>query len=177
MSVQHAIQTLSQRLLVLLWIILLCTPLSLTYLWFYGTLFDSPTGVNLEFSYDVSLPMSLGQSLIGYPFALVPSLVYMAIIWQLIRLFRLYRSGEVFTQDNISCFRHIANLMIATPFIDVLSDILLGAVLSFGQEDFNTGLSVDDSDLTILIIGLMVRAISHVMTLAKNLKEENELTV
>ncbi|MGR5145899.1 DUF2975 domain-containing protein [Photobacterium alginatilyticum] len=177
MSVQNAIQTLSQRLLILLWIILLFTPLSITFIWFYGTLVDSAGGVSLEFSYDVSLPLTVGKSLMGYPFALLPSLVYMAIIWQLICLFRLYQLGDVFTQANVSCFRRIANLMIATPVISVLSNMMLGAVLSIGQESFNIGFTIDDSDLTILLIGLTVRAISHVMTLAKDIKEENELTV
>ncbi len=115
--------------------------------------------------------------LMGYPFAILPTVIYMAMIWQLIRLFRLYRAGNVFTLNNVSCLKKTANLMIASPFIGAISDLLLGAVLSIGEEELNTGLYFSDTELTIFVIGLMVRAISHVMALAKDMKEEHELTI
>ncbi|MCW8331166.1 DUF2975 domain-containing protein [Photobacterium sp. SDRW27] len=177
MPVQHNIQKLSRRLLVVLWVILISTPVSISFLWFYGTLAESASWVTMEFSYEMDLPFSVTQTLIGYPFVLIPSLVYTAIIWQLIRLFGLYRAGDIFTFSNVSCFRKMANLMIASPFVSAISDILLGLALSIGQEDFTTGITIDDSDMTLLVVGLIVRAISHVMMLAKDIKEENELTV
>ncbi|WP_064605070.1 DUF2975 domain-containing protein [Photobacterium sp. J15] len=174
---QQAIEKLSKRLLILLWAIFITTPVFISFLWFYGTLVESGDMVNLEFSYPVALPFTPTKAFMGYPFALAPSLVYMAIIWQLIRLFRLYRAGLVFTPCNVSCLKITANLMIASPFISAISDLLLGAVLSIGEEELNTGLYFSDTELTIFIIGLMVRAISHVMALAKDMKEEHELTI
>lgn len=67
--------------------------------------------------------------------------------------------------------------MIALPFISAISDLLLGAVLSIGEEELNTGLYFSDSELTIFVIGLMVRVTSHVMVLAKDMKEDHELTI
>jgi len=177
MQDQHAIQKLSKRLLILLWIILITAPLYDSFMWIYGTMVESGDAVSISFAYPVSLPLTPAKMLMGYPFALFPTVAYMAIIWQLIQLFRLYRVGKVFTLSNVSCLKKTANLMIALPLIGAVSDLLLGAVLSIGEEVLNTGLYFSDNELTIFIIGIMVRAISHAMALAKDMKEEHELTI
>ncbi len=41
MQDQHAIQKLSKRLLVLLWIILITAPLYDSFMWIYGTMVES----------------------------------------------------------------------------------------------------------------------------------------
>jgi len=174
---QNAIQKLSKKLLILLWAILITAPLYDSFMWIYGTMAESGDVISVSFAYPVNLPLTPAKMLMGYPFAILPTVIYMAMIWQLIRLFRLYRAGNVFTLNNVSCLKKTANLMIASPFIGAISDLLLGAVLSIGEEELNTGLYFSDSELTIFVIGLMVRAISHVMALAKDMKEEHELTI
>jgi hypothetical protein len=68
-------------------------------------------------------------------------------------------------------------LLIATPFVGVLADILLTLVLSYSDGYWEFFFNVDDVDITMMIIGFIVRFIAVVMDRANQLKEENELTI
>ena len=176
MSNTKSITKLSNTLLKILMAALILTPLLDAFCWFYGTITPNQY-ISFDFPFPISLPFSLTKSLLGFPVILITSAIYMAIIWQLIKLFRLYKIGDVFTQANVSCFKKISNLIIIYPFADIISTTLLGVVLSIGQDDLNCGISIEDSHVSLLVIGIMLRVVSHVMILANEMKEDQELTV
>ena len=67
--------------------------------------------------------------------------------------------------------------MIATPFIEIMSDILLSLALSFNGENWNMSFTIDDSAITAMIIGFIVQVIAVVMEKAVHLQEESKLTI
>ncbi|MBY4678582.1 DUF2975 domain-containing protein [Marinobacterium arenosum] len=177
MSNLDGIRTLSNRLLICLWGVLISAlPLS-TAFWFYAALGEPNPNFDAEFPFELALPMSQGQALAGYPVAMIGTLLTMAITWQLIRLFRLYRDGEVFSGAVTDCYRKAATLLILLVLTGPLQDLLLGVALSIGQPESNVGVNLSDSDLTLLLVGIIVRLVAKVMAEAAQLHDEQALTI
>ncbi|MGB2147147.1 MAG: DUF2975 domain-containing protein, partial [Vibrio toranzoniae] len=123
------------------------------------------------------LPLSTGRSLIGYFPSMISTMLTVALLWQLIVLFRLYEKGIIFELQNTECFKKLSYLLIATPFVELLMDVLLSLALSFSDGNWNMSFTIDDSDITMMIIGFIVRVIAVVMEKAAVLQEESELTI
>lgn len=146
-------------------------------LWLVTTVFHV-TWVNASFPIEgVVLPLTPERALLGYIPMMLPGFLTMAMLWQLIRLFSLYKNHQIFTPSNTACYRRLSYLLMATPVIELLSDISLSFVLSYEQGNWKIGYKLTDSDFTMLIIGIIVFAIAKVMTQAVTLQQENELTI
>lgn len=115
--------------------------------------------------------------MIGYFPSMISTLLTVALLWQLIVLFRLYEKGIIFELQNSECFKKLSYLLIATPFVELLMDVLLSLALSFNDGNWNMSFTIDDSDITMMIIGFIVRVIAVVMEKAAVLQEESELTI
>ncbi len=63
------------------------------------------------------------------------------------------------------------------PFVQVLSDILLSIALSYTEDNVEGGFNISDSEISMLVIGLIVRVIAKVMEEASLIREEQELTI
>jgi hypothetical protein len=177
MSNINSIRRLSNKVLIILWIGLFLNPLVFTILWFYSAFNSRDEHFFNDLFLDNELPLSIAQAISGYLVLNITIFISMLIIWQLIKLFRLYREGDVFTAGNISCYKNTANLMILYVVMGYLEEIMLGVVLSYGQDDAAFGVSASDSDLTLLISGIIIRVIAKVMVEAKNLQDEQSLTI
>ncbi|KOO10140.1 hypothetical protein AKJ18_35790, partial [Vibrio xuii] len=101
----------------------------------------------------------------------------MALLWQLIVLFRLYAKGHIFDPLNTQCYKKLSYLLIATPFVGIIADVLLTLALSYTDGHWEFFFYVDDVDVTMMIIGFIVRFIAVVMDRANQLQDENELTI
>lgn len=178
---QNSISQFSRKLLVLFWFSLIFVAVLNTAFWFGATLFDASwfdaSWFEASFPVEVALPMSVTRSLVGFIPSMLNTFLTMALLWQLIVLFRLYEKGLIFDQQNTQCYKRLSYLLIATPFIGVLADVLLTLVLSYNDGYWEFFFNVDDVDITMMIIGLIVRFIAVVMDRANQLQEENELTI
>ena len=173
---QNSISQFSRKLLVLFWFSLIFVAVLNTAFWFGATLFDA-SWFEASFPVEVALPMSVTRSLVGFIPSMLNTFLTMALLWQLIVLFRLYEKGLIFDQQNTQCYKRLSYLLIATPFIGVLADVLLTLVLSYNEGYWEFFFNVDDVDITMMIIGFIVRFIAVVMDRANQLQEENELTI
>ena len=104
-------------------------------------------------------------------------LIGVLITWQLIKLFQLYSLGNVFTTKNIAIYHKIANLMILFVIMTFVEELLFGLVLTLGQETISFGINISDSNLALLIAGIIIRLIAKVMAEAKCLHDEHSLTI
>ncbi|MUH96218.1 DUF2975 domain-containing protein [Aliivibrio fischeri] len=170
------IQSFSSKLLIVFGFALFALPLMDTALWFAATLFNSQS-FQSTFPIEVTLPLSFSRSMLGYLPSMLPTLLTCAILWQLILLFRLYKKGQVFTLENTIRYRKIANILIMMPFVQVLSDILLSIALSYTEDNVEGSFNISDSEISVFVIGLIVRVIAKVMEEASLIREEQELTI
>lgn len=173
---QQSISNFSSKLLILFWFSMVFSVVLNTVFWFSATMFNAEW-FNASFPIDVSLPLSNARSLIGYFPSMISTLLTVALLWQLIVLFRLYEKGIIFQLQNAECFKKLSYLLITTPFVEFLMGVLLSFALSYNDGNWNTSFSIDDSDITMMIIGFIVRVIAVVMEKAADLQEESELTV
>ena len=173
---QYSISKFSRKLLILFWFSMIFTVVLNTAFWFGATLFDAEW-FHATFPIEVALPLSVTRSIIGYFPSMISTLLTVALLWQLIVLFRLYEKGQIFERQNTECFKKLSYLLIATPFIEVTMDVLLSLALSYNDGNWNVSAEVDDSNITMMVIGFIVRVIAVVMDRAVELQEESELTI
>lgn len=173
---QQSISSLSGKLLVLFWLALFFTAVLSSSFWFGATLFDAKW-FDAVFPVEVTLPLSVSRSLIGFIPSMLSSFLTMAMLWQLIVLFGLYKKGVIFEQRNAVCYKKLSYLLIAAPFVEVTQDVLLSVVLSYHDGQWNFSFNVSDAEITMMVIGLIARAIAVVMERAIELREESELTI
>ncbi|WP_146448788.1 DUF2975 domain-containing protein [Vibrio kanaloae] len=173
---KQSISNFSRKLLTLFWFSIVFSVVLNTVFWFSATMFNA-AWFNASFPIEVSLPLSTGRSLIGYFPSMISTLLTVALLWQLIVLFRLYEKGIIFELQNSECFKKLSYLLIATPFVELLMDVLLSLALSFNDGNWYMSFTIDDSHITMMIIGFIVRVIAVVMEKAAVLQEESELTI
>lgn len=150
--------------------------------------------ISIDGGFDVAGPFAtpsgnesdLGKALIEQDFnalallGWVDVLIYCLLYFFLYRLFSLYQQGQIFTQSNIHQFKCLGYTMLAWVLIDLIYPNLLVLVLrlsGLAPEPLPLELSVNSTDLKQLMIGLMIYVIGWVMTEAKTLQQEQELTI
>lgn len=173
---QQSISKFSRKLLALFWFSMLFSVVLNTVFWFSVTMFNAQW-FNASFPIEVSLPLSTARSIIGYFPSMISTLLTVALLWQLIVLFRLYEKGIIFEPKNTECFKKLSYLLIATPFVELLMSALLSFTLSYNDGNWDSSFTISDSDVTMMIIGFIVRVIAVVMERAATLQEESELTI
>ncbi|MFA0176447.1 DUF2975 domain-containing protein [Vibrio lentus] len=173
---QQSSRSFSRKLLTLFWFSMVFSVVLNTVFWFSATMFNAEW-FNASFPIEVSLPLSTARSLIGYFPSMISTMLTVALLWQLIVLFRLYEKGIVFEFQNTVCFKKLSYLLIATPFVELLMDALLSFTLSYNDGSWDSSFTIDDSDITMMIIGFIVRFIAVVMEKAAVLQAESELTI
>ncbi len=100
-------------------------------------------------------------------------------LYQLIMIFKSYESGQIFTLENVKCYRRLGYTLFIWPFAEMLYEALLSLVLTLhnppGQHYVN--LSVNTHDLTSLIIGGVIILISWIMAEGYRLADEQAHTI
>lgn len=175
---QQSISRFSRNLVGLFWFAMILAISFDTVSWFSTTMYNfSAPWFSASFPVEVTLPLSTIRSVAGYSTVMISTLLTVAILWQLIVLFRLYERGVIFEFQNAACFKKISYLLMATPFIEIMSDILLSLALSSKGENWNMSFTIDDSAIAAMITGFIVQVIAIVMEKAVHLQEESKLTI
>ncbi|WP_028535456.1 DUF2975 domain-containing protein [Paludibacterium yongneupense] len=169
------IERFSQRLYLAFWLLLLSVPLLFAANWFLlaspslpGAMSNCPTPQLTPY-----------QRVAGFASGLPLQLLVMAAIWQLLRLFDLYRKGSFFSLRHTASLRRLGGLFIASVALSPLSDALQSLALTWrnppGQREISFGLG--NVEVMLLFLGLALLAIAHVMEMARRHYEDNSLTV
>ncbi|NMM46102.1 DUF2975 domain-containing protein [Rhodospirillaceae bacterium KN72] len=114
--------------------------------------------------------------------SMAPRLIFIWVAFQVIRLCREFRSGEVFTLKSVTLFQKAANGVIwlaatKTLEVPVLSGFLgWRGVLSEGYRPDITGI-FEILEIDILMMGVFFFLIARIMKQGLELKAEQELTI
>lgn len=138
-----------------------------------------PSAMPQEISGMIQRPIAPSILAIAGIVSFALSALQMAMVWMLIRLFRLYRNGKFFLAENVSCLWNISKLLLAQAIATPVVKASLSMILSFanppGQRMLNIGL--DFSDISTAITGGIVFVIAYVMEEGRKLQDEQALTI
>lgn len=104
---------------------------------------------------------------------------YLFIYYFLFRLFSYYQHGEIFTIPNITCLKNIGKTLLFWIVLNALYPVLVSLIIRFtGLSDkLSIYLNIGSSELFYLASGLVIYVMAWIMTMAIELKQEQELVV
>ena len=178
------IEKISHRYIIALKLIFLAIILGMVYFWStYMTSYDifSKIGFGLNDTYSniVQAPISLKTRVIGFVVSLIPALIVLYIIGKLIKLFKNYQKGVIFSLENVNIYKKLAYSLYIWVIAKILYDALITLVLSFNNPPGHRLIMITFQSPSILAIaiGTIILMISYVMNEALELSEENKLTI
>lgn len=123
--------------------------------------------------------LTLGEKILGFLVSAVALLVEMFILYSLIKLFRLYEKGEIFSIHHVKYIRNIGYALLIGQLIEPFYQFILGLVLTMNNPPHHRFASVtlDQNNIGILLTALLVILISWIMAEGYKLKEEQQLTI
>jgi len=95
------------------------------------------------------------------------------ITWQLIKLFKLYKDGFVFTKKNADQYTKISYCIL----IYVLFRFIESMVFSWFYSPNGFTFSIEDIDVALIVMSVIVRLVAKVMHEANELYEEQSMTI
>ncbi|MBI9079390.1 MAG: DUF2975 domain-containing protein [Pseudodesulfovibrio sp.] len=110
---------------------------------------------------------------------MVPGAAIMYVYWTLSRLFDLYARGVFFGKENVSCYRAIGYGLICQQLLFTVEEVLQTFFLTMHNLEGEKIISIsfDDTNASLLVVGLMIILISRIMDEGRKIQEEQSLTV
>jgi hypothetical protein len=172
------IQRASRRLRYLLGVIFWAMPVVNAFVWIFMNRFPKMMTSKM-LPYFVHLPLPASARLMGFMVVMMPTGVAMAGTYYLMRLFELYERGEIFKLSNVHCYKKLSRVLIWWFVAGILCQTLLSVVLTLHRPPGHRIITFElsSSDLTTLLLGLILAVISWVMEEGRKLQEDQDLTV
>lgn len=104
---------------------------------------------------------------------------YLFIYFYLFKLFSYYQQGEIFTIDNIACLKNIGKILLFWILLNAFYPVLVSLFIRFAgfSDKLAIYLNFGSDEIFYLVSGLVIYVIAWVMTMAIELKQEQELVV
>ncbi len=124
-------------------------------------------------------PLSGSEKLLGFGISCIPLAINLFIIYSLIKLFKLYEKGEIFSIENVRRIRNVGWGLLVGQIVGPISDGFLGVALTWHNPPHHryASITLDQTNLGVLFIALMVILISWIMAEGCKLREEQQLTI
>lgn len=103
----------------------------------------------------------------------------MYVFHRLARLFDLYAGGEFFGSGTVACYRAVGWGLIAQQVLSLPEGGLLAVILTWNNPvgERLVTVSVDDANISLVVVGLMIILISRIMDEGRKMREEQQLTI
>lgn len=180
------IQRVSLFFRIVFQIIFIALPITLVMSWIYAPEQLLLLSGALKFdaipeNYKTSLlhTLTLNEKLLGGLASAVPMIVYMYILLMLIKLFRLYGKGEIFSMAHVKYISKIGYALLITQLIEPFYQFGMGFILTMNNPHGHrfASITLDQTNGGVLLTALLVILISWIMREGYKLREEQELTV
>ncbi|MEL0607592.1 DUF2975 domain-containing protein [Vibrio echinoideorum] len=179
------IQKQSRRVRMLLQSLFVLTPIMVCYFWLtVETPYDfiSATGIfylTYDIGYFTMLPLTMTTRIVAAFTSLLMSCILMYALMVLIRLFRNYERGEIFSLENAMSYQKLGYSLFYWVLGSVIYGSLMSVILSFnnppGERIFE--ISFVGMDFLTLILGIIILIISWVMKEGYILADEHSQTI
>ena len=110
---------------------------------------------------------------------LIPLIILEFLFYSLIRLFKLYEQGDIFSTRNVVCIKNIGASLLIFQIIQVICNGLLSMVLTWNNPPGFRVITVTLSGLNVsmMLMALLIILISWVMMEGCRLRNEQQLTI
>ncbi len=159
-------------------------PILLVLFWIYAPnhIVIPGSGVSFSFIPEGTLIMhalTISNRIWGFLITAISTSVSLLMIYYVIKLFKLYESGTIFSLQNVKCIKRAGGLLMISQVITQLCNTLLTLILTWGNPPHHQMLELTFSggNIGLVLVGLMVLVVGWVMTEAVKLRHEQELTV
>ncbi len=178
------IQKPSRRFEILFRFLFFAYPVFLLVTWLAMTFKGADPNPVLDFSLNIqNLNIQhepvLWQRLACFGATMLPGAALMYIFHSLYRLFGYYGKGMIFCRENVKCYRSTALGLIIMQILHFPEDALISLILTAtnpkGQHVISFGMN--DTNITMIVAGIMILVISRIMDQGRKLQEEQALTV
>lgn len=135
--------------------------------------------VPAAYSGSILHPLNLSEKLLVLGAGCLPLLVQLYILFSLVRLFKLYEQGVIFSMNNVRYIRNIGYALIVTQIPTALYQALMGFILTSRNPPGHrfASITLDQTNIGIILVALMVILISWIMLEGCKIREEQQLTV
>lgn len=123
--------------------------------------------------------LTVGEKSLGCLVSALPMMIEMFILYSLIKLFKLYEKGEVFSINHVGYIRNIGYALLIGQLIEPVYQFVMGLVLTLNNPPHHryAAITLDQTNIGILLTALLVILISWIMAEGCKLREEQQLTI
>ena len=141
--------------------------------------FTNYMGIGANLTHFTHAPILLTTRILAFVVTLIPCSIILYGLNQLIKLFKNYEKGHVFTIDNVQSYKNLAYSLFAWVIAGFFYDALISLVLSFNNPPGHRliAISFESPEFVALITGAILLIISYVMQEAHKLSDENKFTI
>lgn len=118
--------------------------------------------------------LSVSEKLLGFLVSLIPVGIKLFILYSFIRLFKLYEQGQIFSGMHVRYIKNIGYSLLLSQIITPVYQGLMGLVLTWHNPPGErlVSMSMDQTNLGIMLIAFMIIFISWIMEEGCKLHEE-----
>ena len=125
--------------------------------------------------------LTASDKLLAFAVSCMPLIIELFVLYSLIKLFRLYEKGEIFSSNNVRHIRNIGYALLIDQLINPIYQAVMGLVLTWGNASGHhlriMAITLDQTNIGVLLTGLLVILISWIMAEGYKLHEEQQLTI
>jgi DUF2975 family protein len=123
--------------------------------------------------------LTVGEKTLGCLVSAIPIIVEMFILYSLIKLFKLYEKGEIFSMGHVRYIRNIGLALLIGQIIEPIYQFIMGFVLTLNNPPHHhyAAITLDQTNIGILLTSLLIILISWIMAEGYKLHEEQQLTI
>lgn len=130
-------------------------------------------------SYAVMHQLSSLERFSGFVVSIIPLGISLLILYFLIKLFRLYERGDIFSVKHVIYIRNIGYALLIGQLLNPIYQLLMGLVLTLRNPPGHRVMSItlDQTNIGILLVALLLILVSWIMMEGCKLNEEQQLTI
>ena len=133
----------------------------------------------------IPLPVRVNHDVTAFPrlLAFLSDLVPLAVVilglLRLKTLFSLYEKGQIFTKENVDCYRALGRILMLWVICDIVNRSLLGIALTLDNPPGTRLLVIglDGGDFSGIFVGTVILIIAWVMDEARKIQEDHALFI
>lgn len=182
----NKIKKVSTSFRILFQLAFIILPIISILVWVFApTLFhynDLNNNVSLDFiprSVQILHPLSPTLRWFGFLISLIPLIVSELLLLFLIKLFRLYEKGEIFSINNVKYIKNIGYILLLGQLVNPIYEGLISLVLTWNNPHGQRYISISFNgiNVAIILVAILTILVSWIMAEGYKLHEEQKLIV
>lgn len=122
--------------------------------------------------------LTISEKTLGFLVSSIPMIVQMLVLYFLIKLFKLYEKGNIFSIQHVRYIRNIGYALLIGQLIQPFYQFVMGFLTLHNPPHHRfAAITLDQTNIGMILTALLVILISWIMAEGCKLHEEQQLTV